>query len=66
MIYVIAIILGVILDVLLAYVSFMAGSMHGYSKGFNECVKITNAAFDEISEDLNRLIAERKEDDNNI
>ena len=62
MVYVLAIILGV----LLAYVSFMAGSMHGYSKGFNECEKITNAAFDEISEELNRLIIERKEDDNNV
>lgn len=62
MVYILAIILGV----LLAYVSFMAGSMHGYSKGFNECVKITNAAFDEISGELNGLIIERKEDDNNV
>ena len=61
MVYVLAIILGVSL----AYVSFMAGSMYGYSKGFNECEKITNAAFNEISEELNRLIIERKEDDNN-
>lgn len=60
MVYVIAIILGV----LLAYVSFMAGSMHGYDKGFEDCRQITQDTFDEVSKDLSELITKHEENNN--
>ena len=57
MVYVIAFIMGS----LLAYVSFMVGSMHGYDKGFEDCRQITQDTFDEVSKDLSELITKQEE-----
>lgn len=60
MVYVLMFILGS----LLAYVSFMAGSMHGYDKGFKDCTQIAKDSFDEISRALDEAIKNKENNDN--